>query len=75
MRLGVAGFSWNVLEAAPALVKISIKDSKKTALGAVALQSVSTAMRNGLTEVGGIGSGEMYFERRLYTIKRVADRS
>jgi len=43
----VSGFSWNVFEAAPALVKITIKGLEQTALGVAVLRSVSAALRNG----------------------------
>lgn len=45
------GFSCDVLEAAPALEKISITGSKRTPLDAAALQSISMAMRNGLYKI------------------------
>ena len=43
----VAGFSYDVREAAPVLERLSIKGPEQTPLGATALRSVSAALRNG----------------------------
>jgi hypothetical protein len=43
----VAGFSWNVLAAAPAVKRISIQGSEPTPLGVAALRPVNAALRNG----------------------------